>query len=110
MCHHLTFEVDDDSSLNNNALLARTEHYSPIEHPIACHLSSTDKEEEEHFPTASLNDDAWMEEPVPDRHLCIQEDLQHDLCPYPCPYSLDLLHLTPDYTPHYMDLSDISDF
>ena len=50
-----------------------------------------------------------MEEPVPDRHLCIHEHSQHDLCLYPCPYSLDQLHLTPDYAPQYMDLSDIFD-
>ena len=78
---------------------------------MACHLSSTDnnEEEEEHFPTAPLNNDVWMEEPVPDRHLCINEDSQHDLCPYPCLYSLDQLHLAPDYTMQYMDLSDILD-
>ena len=55
---------------------------------------------EEHFPTASLND-VWMEEPVPERHLCIHENSQHDLCPYPCPYSLTQLHLTPNDAPQY---------
>ena len=110
MFHHLKFEADDGSSLDNNTLLARMEHHSPVEHPMACHLSNTDEEEEEHFPTAPLNDDAWMEEPVPDRHLCNHEDSQHNLCPYPCLYSLDQLHLTPDYAPQYMDLSDIFDF
>ena len=80
---------------------------------MACHLSSTEEdeeeeeEEEEHFQTAPLNDNIWMDEPVPDRHLCIHEDLQHNLCPYPCPYSLDQLHLTLDYAPQYMDLSNI---
>ena len=68
---YLMFEEDEDSSLDNDTLLARMEHHSPVEHPMACCLSSTDVEEEEHFPTASLNDDVWMEEPVPDRHLCI---------------------------------------
>ena len=107
----LTFEEDDNPSLDNNTLLARMEHHSPIEHLLAHHLSSTDKdEEEEHFPTAPLNDDVWMEEPVSDRHLCIHKDSQHDLCLYPCPYILDQLHLTPDYAPQYMDLSDIFDF
>ena len=48
-----------------------------------------------------------MEEPVPEKHLCIHEDSQHDLCPYPCPYSLGQLHLAPEYTLQYMDLSDI---
>ena len=51
-----------------------------------------------------------MEEPVPERHLCIHKDSQKDLCPYPCLYSLDQLHLTPDYAPQYKDLSDIFDF
>ena len=108
--HHLMFEEDDDSSLDNNTLLDRTEHYSPVKHPMAWHLSSTDEEEEEeeHFPTAPLNEDDWMGEPVQDRHLCIHEDSQHDLCLYPCPYSLDKLHL--NYVPQYMDLSDIFDF
>ena len=79
------------------------------------HLTSIEEEDEkeedaeEHFPTASLNDDVWMEEPVPERHLCIHEDSQHDLCPYPCPYSLDQLYLAPNHTPQYMDLSDIFD-
>ena len=79
---------------------------------MAHHLTSADEEEdkEEHFPTVLLNDDVWIEEPVPDRHSCIHEHSQHKLCPYPCPYSLDQLHLTPDHTPQYMDLSNIFDF
>ena len=91
------------------------EHHSPDDNTMASHLTSTEEEDEEeedaeeHFPTASLDDDNWMEEPVPDMHLCIHEDSQHDLCPYPCPYSFDQLHLVPDYAPHYMDLSDIFD-
>ena len=112
---HLTFEEDDDSSIDSNTLHARTEHHSPLEHPMAHHLTSADEEEdieEEHFTTAPLNDDVWMEEQVPDRHLCIHEHSQHNLCPYPCPYSFDQVHLSPNYasTPQYMDLSDIFDF
>ena len=88
------------------------ENYSPEKHPLAHHLTCIEEDEkeedaEEHFPTAPLNDDVWMEEPVPDRCLCIHEISQHDLCPYPCLYSLDQLHLTPDNTPQYMDLSNI---
>ena len=88
MCYHLTFEEDDDSSIDSNPL-------------HDCHLTSADKEEEddeeEHFPTALLNDDVWLEEPVPDRHLCIHEHSQHNLCPYPCPVrisytSLQIMH------------------
>ena len=81
---------------------------------MAHNLTSAEEEEaEEHFPTAPLGDDIWMGEPVPDRHLCIHEHSQPQyLCPYPCPYSLDQLHPTPEYTPtpQYMDLSDIFDF
>ena len=45
------------------------EHHLPEEHPMACHLTSIEEEDEEedaeeHFPTALLNDDVWMEEPV----------------------------------------------
>ena len=87
--HHLRFEEDEKSSPDNNTPLARTEHHLPAEHPMAHHLSSTDieeeEEEEEDFPTAPLNDDIWMEEPVPYRHLYIHKDSQHDLCLYPCP-------------------------
>ena len=50
-------------------------------------------EEEEGFPTAPLDDDIWLEEPVPVRHLCIHEQLQtHYQCSYPSQYSLDPLH------------------
>ena len=78
---------------------------------MAHHLTSTEEEgDKEHFPTAPLNDGVWMEEPVQDRHLCIHEHSQHDLCPYPWPYSLDQLHLTPDYAPQYMDLNNIFNF
>ena len=51
-----------------------------------------------------------MEEPVLERHLCIHENSQHDLCPYPCPYSLILLHLTHEDAPQYIDLNDIFKF
>ena len=72
------------------------------------------EEEEEDFPTAPLDDDIWLEDPVPDRHLCIHEQSQpHYQCSYPCPYSLDLLHSTLEDTPapycEMMDLSGILD-
>ena len=61
--------------------------------------------------TAPLDDDIWMEEPVPDRYLCTHEHLQpHDLCPYPYPYSLDQLHLAPEYALTPQHFSDIFDF
>ena len=91
------------------------EQSSLTEHQMAYHLTSAEEEEdeeEEHFPTVPLDDDVYMEEPVPDRHLCIHEHSQHDLFPYPCPYSLDQLCLTLNYapTPQYIDLSNILDF
>ena len=108
------FKEDDESSLGRDTLHTRMEHSSPKGHPMAHHLTSIEEDEEEddteeHFPTASLNDDVWMEEPVPYRNLCIHEHSKHDLCLYPCPYSLDQLHLAPDYAPQYMDLGDIFD-
>ena len=70
--------------------------------------------EEEDFSTAPIDDDTWLEDPVPDRHLCIHEQSQsHYQCSHPCSYSLDLPHSAPNDTPvpYYkmMDLSDISD-
>ena len=113
--HHLAFKEDEESSLNRDTLHPRMEHYSPDKNTTACNLPSIEEEDEEeedaeeHFPTPSLDDNVWMEEPVPDRHLCTHEDSQQDLCPYPCLYSLDQLHLTLDYTPQYMDLSNVFD-
>ena len=124
ICQHLRFANDDDSSVDSSPLHGRTEQSLPVEQQMAQHLTddsfqdftSADKEEEEveeHFPTAVLNDDVWMEEPVLDMHLCISEQSQpHDLDPYPYSYSLDQLHPTSEYTSalQYMDLSDIFNF
>ena len=47
----------------------------------------------EDFLTAPLDDDIWLEDQVPDRHLCIHEQSQpHYQFSYPCPYRLDLPH------------------
>ena len=84
------------------------EDHSPEDDILAHHLPSTaeedDNDTEEHSPTVSLDDNVWMEEPVPERHLCIHENSQHDLCPYPCPYSLNPLHPTQEDAPQYIDL------
>ena len=94
--------------MDNSPLHGRTEQSSPAEHQMAHHLTddsfqditSEEEEVDEHFPTVPLDDDIWMDKPVPDRHLCIHEHLQpHNLCPYPCPHSLDQLHPTPEYAP-----------
>ena len=89
------------------------EDHSPEDDILAHHLPSLAEEDddtEEHFPTVSLDDDFWMEEPIPDRHLCIHENSQHDLCPYPCPYSLNLLHLTQEDAPQYINPNNIFKF
>ena len=119
VCHCLMFDDEDNSSIDSNPLHDRTEHSSPVEQQLACHLTddssqditSEEEEVEEHFQTTPLDDAIWMDEPVPDRHLCIHEHSQpHNLCPYPCSYSLDQLHLTPEYAPapQYMELSNIN--
>ena len=117
----MTFNTEDNSSTDSSPLHSKAEQSSPAEHQIVHHCTDgsfqdvpSDKEEE-HFPTAPLGDDVWLEEPVSDKHLCIHDQSQpHDLCPYPCPYSLGQLHPTfgNASTPHYemMDLSDIFDF
>ena len=112
ICCHLTFSNDDSSSADNSPLQSRTEQFSPVEQQMAQHLTDDsfqddpseeeeeEEEEEEDFPTAPLEDDIWMDEPVPDRHLCIHEQSQlHDLCPYPCLYNLDQLHPTSENAP-----------
>ena len=104
--------------MNSSPLHGRAEQSSPVEQQMAHHLTHDSfqdvpsEEEEEHFSTALLDDDVWMDEPVPDGHLSVHEQSQlYDLCPYPCAYSSDQLHPTPQNapTPHYeiMDLSDI---
>ena len=101
---HLTYEEDDTSSL--------TLENHPSEDDILAHClpsiaAEEDDDMEEHFPTVSLDDNFWMKEPVPERHLCIHEDVQHDLCPYPCPYDLNQLHLAQEDTVQYIDLNEI---
>ena len=79
VCHWLTYKEDNESSVD-----PRMEDW-PEDNILACCLPSIAEEEdsdtEEHFPTISLDDDFWMEEPVPERHLCIHENSHHDLCP-----------------------------
>ena len=117
----MTLSDDESSSTDGRHLHGRREQSSPVEQEMACQLTndsfqnvpSEEEEVEEHFPTTPLDDDVWIEEPVPDRHLCIHEQSQaHDPCPYPCPYSLKQIHLTLKYapTPQCMDLSNIFNF
>ena len=98
---------------------------SQLQHHMVYHHTSTPNtndpfldataEEDENSPTAPLDDNIWLEDPVPDRHVCIHEQPQsHYQCSYPHPYSLDLLHSAPEdaRAPYYemMDLSDILNF
>ena len=117
--HYWTFEEDDNSSLDNNSLHAGTEHHSPAEHPMACHLTSSDKEEENEgrrwwWRTLPNSSTEWwcLDGRTNSRQVCMHSWTIHNtiLCPYPWPYSLDPLHLTPDYAPQYMNLSNIFDF
>ena len=105
----ITYEEDKESSLNS-----RMEDHSPEDDILACHLPSIAEENEddagEQILTVSLDDNVWMEKPLPERHLCIHENSQHDLCPYLCPYILNLLHLTQEDSPQYIDLNDIFEF
>ena len=90
------------------------EDHSPEDNILPHCLPSIAEEEdddtEEHFPTVLLGDDFWMEEPVPEVFLCIHENSQHDLCPYPCPYRLNPLHLTQEDALQYIDLNNIFEF
>ena len=56
MHHHLTYKEDEECSLD-----PRMEDHSPEEDTLACHLPSIAEDDEddaeEHFPTASLEDD-----------------------------------------------------
>ena len=86
VCHHLTFSNSDEESPtpDNSPLCKRTEPPSLAQHHMDYqHTPTPDtdnsfqditaEEEEEDFPTPTLNDDIWLEDPVPDRHLCIHE-------------------------------------
>ena len=111
----------ENPSADSSPLHRKAEQSSPVQQCMFYHCTddsfqdATNEEEEEDFPTAPLNDNVWLEEPVPARHLCIHEQSEPNfLCSYPCPYTLDLPPLAPEDTPasyhEMMDLNDISDF
>ena len=59
-----------------------------------------EEEKEKDFQRVALDDEHWIAEPVPDRHLCIHEHSQPpSLCSYPCLYSLDPVSYNSDYAP-----------
>ena len=115
---YLMFSNDKSPSTDSSPLHGRAELSSHVQQHMVYHHTDDAFQgatKEEDFPTAPWNEDIWLEEPVPVRHLCIIEQSQQDfLCSYPCPCSLNLPPLTPEDTPvsyhEMMDLDDISDF
>ena len=88
VCHHLVFSSSDEESpvrtgtSGSSPLHDRAEPSSPAQYYINYHHTSTPSiddsfqdatVEEEDFPKAPLDDDIWLEDPVPDRCLCIHE-------------------------------------
>ena len=70
--------------------------------PYICNSFQDTTAENEDFPTVQLDDNIWLEDPVLDRHLCIHKQSQpYYQCSYPCPYSLDLPHFTPENHQHH---------
>ena len=71
--HHLTFSDDENSSTDSSPVHGRAEQSSPAEHQIVHHhidgsfKDVPSEEEEEDFPTAPLDGDIWLDEPVPDK-------------------------------------------
>ena len=101
VCRWLSFSPSDDDNT------PRDTPPTPRATPTCTPEYLEDKEEEEDFQTAPLNDDHWTTEEIPDRTLCIHEHaLPHGLCPYPCPYANYQIPLYVDR----LDLSDISNF
>ena len=76
---HFPFSNDESTSTDGSQLYGRAEQSSPIQQHVVYHHTddsfqdATNEEEEEDFPTAPLNDDIWLGEPIPHRHLCIHE-------------------------------------
>ena len=66
---------------DSSPLHERAELPSPIHHHMNYHHTSTPSTDDsfqdatagEDFPTAPLDDTIWLEDPVPDRHLCIHK-------------------------------------
>ena len=116
VCCQLSFSSSDDENISAVHGLSHTST-SPLQNPMgyakppptkSIYTICDDFKEDEDFQTVVLDDNHWITDPVPDRHMCIHEHLeQHSLCSYPCPYSLDS---TPALYYDMLDLSDISDF
>ena len=111
VCHHLSFSssYDEDISAvhNSTSLPLKPMGFAKVTSQYI-YTMGDDFEEEEDFQTVALNDEHWITEPVPDRHLCIHKHSQpHSLCCYKCLYGPDSASVS---YPDILDLSDISDF
>ena len=113
MCHQLSFSNSKEEDAEDSSAVSSTvppqKHISLAQKITAkpIYTICDDFNEEEDFQTVDLNDEHWITDPLPDRHLCIyKHSLPHSLCPFPCPYM--------DYMPasyvDTLDLFDISEF
>ena len=106
--HSLTFSSDKSPSTDSSQLHAKAEQSSHVQQNMVYHCTDDSfqdatSEEEEDIPTAPLDDDIWLEDPVTDRQVCIHEQSwPHDQCPYPCPYHLNQLHSTQKMHKHHI--------
>ena len=65
--------------------------------------SNSSSDEEEDFPTVSMDDEHWTMEIAPERTFCIHENgLPNNVCQYPCPYGHN------NNSVSYMDSLDLS--
>ena len=75
VCCILTFSNNENPLTDSRPLHGPTEQSSPLEQQMVCHHTddsfqeATNEGKEEVFPTTPLDDDVWLEEPVPDRHF-----------------------------------------
>ena len=82
---HLSFSSSDDKD-NSTSLPLTSMGFAKS--PTKFISTTCAKSEEEDFQTVALDEEHWIIDPVPDRHLCIHEHSQpHSLCCYPCPYT-----------------------
>ena len=110
VCCHLVFSSSDEdspmrpsdpclwhfSTLDSSQVHRWSEPPLPVQLHMNHHhtsIPSTDQflmddTTEENFPTAPLDDDVWLGDQIPERHLCIYDTSQPThLCHYPCPYA-----------------------
>ena len=85
--HHLSFSSSDDKDIsavhNSTSLPLNSMGFAKSPTKSIYTMCDNFEEEEEDFQTVVLDDDHWITDPVPDRHLCIHEHLQpHSLCCY----------------------------